>query len=85
MRLARTDWVADFTYVPCWVGTVYVVFCVDAFSRRILVWTALMSVSGTDLCQCLRRAGRRDGGAGGPACLRQPGCRRPGPGSGSRR
>lgn len=25
-------WVADFAYVPCWAGTVYVVFCVEAFS-----------------------------------------------------
>jgi putative transposase len=41
----RSDrlWVADFTYVPTWAGTVYVAFCVDAFSRRILGWKASMS------------------------------------------
>jgi transposase InsO family protein len=36
-------WVADFTYVPTWAGTVYVAFCLDAFSRRILGWKASMS------------------------------------------
>lgn len=36
-------WVADFTYVPTWAGTVYVAFCVDAFSRRILGWKASRS------------------------------------------
>jgi putative transposase len=33
-------WVADFTYVPAWSGTVYVAFVVDAFSRRIAGWKA---------------------------------------------
>ena len=36
-------WVADFTYVPTWAGTVYVAFCLDAFSRRILGWKASTS------------------------------------------
>lgn len=29
-------WVADFTYVATWAGTVYVAFCIDVFSRRIV-------------------------------------------------
>jgi putative transposase len=33
-------WVADFTYVATWSGTVYVAFVIDAFSRRILGWKA---------------------------------------------
>jgi putative transposase len=35
---ARPDavWVADFTYVATWSGTVYVAFVLDAHSRRIL-------------------------------------------------
>lgn len=33
-------WVADFTYVPTWSGTVYVAFVIDAFSRRICGWKA---------------------------------------------
>lgn len=36
-------WVADFTYVATWSGTVYVALCVDAFSRRILSWKASRS------------------------------------------
>jgi putative transposase len=33
-------WVADFTYVATWSGTVYVAFVIDAHSRRILGWRA---------------------------------------------
>lgn len=33
-------WVADFTYVPAFSGTVYVAFAVDTFSRRIVGWSA---------------------------------------------
>lgn len=37
-------WVADFTYVPTWAGTVYVAFALDAYSRRILGWKAATSM-----------------------------------------
>ncbi|MCX4784591.1 IS3 family transposase [Streptomyces sp. NBC_01264] len=33
-------WVADFTYVGAWSGTVYVAFVVDTFSRAIVGWSA---------------------------------------------
>ncbi|MFB7091160.1 IS3 family transposase [Streptomyces sp. NPDC056296] len=33
-------WVADFTYVATWSGTIYVAFVVDTFSRRIVGWSA---------------------------------------------
>lgn len=33
-------WVADFTHVAAWSGTVYVAFVVDTFSRRIVGWAA---------------------------------------------
>ncbi len=33
-------WVADFTYVATWSGTVYVAFVVDTLSRRIVGWSA---------------------------------------------
>lgn len=33
-------WVADFTYVPAWCGTIYVAFAVDVFSRAIVGWSA---------------------------------------------
>jgi putative transposase len=31
-------WVADFTYVATWTGTVYVAFVIDLFSRMIVGW-----------------------------------------------
>jgi putative transposase len=36
-------WVADFTHVSTWAGTVYVAFAIDVFSRRIVGWSASMS------------------------------------------
>ncbi|MQA11846.1 MAG: IS3 family transposase [Pseudonocardiaceae bacterium] len=36
-------WVADFTHVTTWAGTVYVAFSLDAFSRTIVGWTTSMS------------------------------------------
>lgn len=41
-------WVADFTYVATWAGTVYVAFAIDVFSRKIVGWQASMSKE-TDL------------------------------------
>jgi putative transposase len=41
-------WVADFTYVATWAGTVYVAFAIDVFSRKIVGWRAVMSKE-TDL------------------------------------
>jgi putative transposase len=31
-------WVADFTYVSTWAGTVYTAFAIDVFSRKIVGW-----------------------------------------------
>ena len=31
-------WVADITYVPTWVGFIYLAVVLDAFSRRIVGW-----------------------------------------------
>jgi transposase InsO family protein len=33
-------WVTDFTYVPTWMGFVYVAFVIDCFSRAIVGWHA---------------------------------------------
>ena len=41
-------WVADFTYVATWSGTVYVAFIFDVFSRRIVGWRAATKMT-TDL------------------------------------
>jgi putative transposase len=38
-------WVADFTYVATWSGTVYVAFVFDVFSRRIVGWRAATSMT----------------------------------------
>lgn len=40
-------WVADFTYVSTWAGTVYVAFAIDVFSRLIVGWRASMSKETT--------------------------------------
>ena len=37
-------WVADFTYVATWSGTVYVAFVLAAHSRRILGWRTATSM-----------------------------------------
>jgi putative transposase len=41
-------WVADFTYVATWSGTVYVAFIFDVFSRRIVGWRTATRMT-TDL------------------------------------
>lgn len=41
-------WVADFTYVATWSGTVYVAFVIDVYSRMIVGWRAATRMS-TDL------------------------------------
>nr|WP_157508676.1 IS3 family transposase [Luteipulveratus halotolerans] len=38
-------WVADFTYVATWSGTVYVAFVIDVYSRMIVGWRAATSMS----------------------------------------
>jgi putative transposase len=52
-------WVADFTYVATWAGTVYVAFAIDVFSRKIVGWTASMSKE-TDLVLDAIDMGLRD-------------------------
>ena len=52
-------WVADFTYVATWAGTVYVAFAIDVFSRRIVGWKASMSKE-TDLVLDAIEMGLRD-------------------------
>ncbi len=38
-------WVADFTYVATWSGTVYVAFIFDVFSRRVVGWRAATTMT----------------------------------------
>jgi putative transposase len=52
-------WVADFTHVATWAGTVYVAFAIDAFSRKIVGWQASISKE-TDLVLDAIDMGLRD-------------------------
>jgi putative transposase len=52
-------WVADFTYVSTWAGTVYVAFAIDVFSRKIVGWRASTSKE-TDLVLDAIGMGLRD-------------------------
>lgn len=49
-------WVADFTYVPTWLGMVYVAFVIDAFSRRVLGWRAATSMTTPLVLDALEHA-----------------------------
>jgi putative transposase len=49
-------WVADFTYVATWSGTVYVAFVIDAYSRAILGWRAATSMSTPLVLDALEQA-----------------------------
>ena len=52
-------WVADFTHVATWTGTVYVAFAIDVFSRKIVGWRASTSKE-TDLILDAIDMGLRD-------------------------
>ncbi len=57
-------WVADFTYVATWSGTVYVAFVFDVFSRMIVGWRAATTMSTELVLDTLEHAvwtRRRDG------------------------
>ena len=49
-------WVADFTYVPTWLGMVYVAFVIDAFSRRVIGWRAATSMTTPLVLDALEHA-----------------------------
>ena len=49
-------WVADFTYVATWSGTVYVAFVLDAHSRRILGWCAASTMKTALVLDALEMA-----------------------------
>jgi putative transposase len=58
-------WVADFTYVATWSGTVYVAFIIDVFSRMIVGWQASRSLRSDLAIDALEMAvfNRRRAGA----------------------
>jgi putative transposase len=52
-------WVADFTHVATWAGTVYTAFAIDVFSRKIVGWKVSMSKE-TDLVLDVIECGLRE-------------------------
>ncbi|QUF06726.1 IS3 family transposase [Actinosynnema pretiosum subsp. pretiosum] len=59
-------WVADFTYVPTWSGTVHVAFVIDVFSRRVVGWKADTSMRAALVLDALEMALRTRGHTGHP-------------------
>src|SRR5262247_4352884 len=49
-------WVADITYVPTWVGFVYLAVVLDAFSRRIVGWSMATTLATKLLLDALDMA-----------------------------
>ncbi len=49
-------WVADLTYVATWAGFVYVAFVIDVFSRMIVGWRVLRSLSSDLALDALEQA-----------------------------
>ena len=49
-------WVADFTYVAAWAGTVYVAFIFDVYSRRVVGWRAATHMSTELVLETLEHA-----------------------------
>jgi putative transposase len=57
-------WVADFTYLRCWEGTVFFAFVIDAFSRRVVGWQLASHMRTTLVLDALKMAlGTRGHGA----------------------
>ena len=49
-------WVSDLTYVATWRGFVYVAFVIDAYSRRIVGWRVLNSLTSDLALDALEQA-----------------------------
>lgn len=49
-------WVADFTYVATWSGTVYVAFVFDVYSRRVVGWRAATTMTTDLVLDCFEHA-----------------------------
>ncbi|CAM3860517.1 hypothetical protein GCM10009799_04870 [Nocardiopsis rhodophaea] len=59
-------WVADFTHVVTWSGTVYVAFVVDTYSRAIVGWSAATAKRASLVLSALEMALWRRDRAGTP-------------------
>src|SRR5689334_24154252 len=49
-------WVADFTYVATWRGSVFVAFVIDVFSRMIVGWRVSTSMKTDFVLDALEQA-----------------------------
>jgi transposase InsO family protein len=57
-------YVADFTYLRCWEGLVFLAFVIDVFSRRIVGWELAPHMRASLVCDALAMAvGTRPRGA----------------------
>lgn len=49
-------YVADFTYLRCWEGLVFLAFVIDVFSRRVVGWQLTGHMRASLVCDALRMA-----------------------------
>jgi transposase InsO family protein len=49
-------YVADFTYLRCWEGLVFLAFVIDVFSRRVVGWQFATHMRASLVCDALRMA-----------------------------
>lgn len=55
-RCPNELWVADFTFVPTWIGFVYAAFIIDVYSRMIVGWRVSSSMSAELTLDALEQA-----------------------------
>jgi putative transposase len=48
--------VADFTYLRCWEGLVFLAFVIDVYSRRVVGWQLACHMRASLVCDALRMA-----------------------------
>jgi putative transposase len=49
-------YVADFTYLRCWEGLVFLAFVIDVYSRRVVGWQLTAHMRASLVCDALRMA-----------------------------
>jgi putative transposase len=49
-------YVADFTYLRCWEGLVFLAFVIDVYSRRVVGWQLASHMRASLVCDALRMA-----------------------------
>jgi transposase InsO family protein len=49
-------YVADFTYLRCWEGLVFLAFVIDVYSRRVVGWQLVSHMRASLVCDALKMA-----------------------------